>query len=89
MGRRLASSALESISDASGLKTLLSDKHDQSGRPFVSSNQKRRESMSVGMILLALWLILQGLPLIVRFVIPNKVMGILALLAGILILIGR
>jgi hypothetical protein len=56
---------------------------------FVSSNQKRRESMSVGMILLALWLILQGLPLIVRFVIPNKVMGILALLAGILILIGR
>jgi hypothetical protein len=51
--------------------------------------KKRRESMSVGMILLALWLILQGLPLIVRFVIPNKVMGILALLAGILILIGR
>ena len=31
--------------------------------------------MSVGMILLAVWLILQGLPLIVRFVIPNKVMG--------------
>ena len=51
--------------------------------------KKRRESMSVGMILLAVWLILQGLPLIVRFVIPNKVMGILALLAGILILIGR
>ena len=45
--------------------------------------------MSVGMILLAVWLILQGLPLIVRFVIPNKVMGILTLLAGILILIGR
>jgi hypothetical protein len=45
--------------------------------------------MSVGMILLAVWLILQGLPLIARFVIPNKVMGMLALLAGILILIGR
>jgi hypothetical protein len=45
--------------------------------------------MSVGMILLAVWLILQGLTLIVRFVIPNKVMGFLALLAGILILIGR
>jgi hypothetical protein len=42
--------------------------------------------MSVGMTLLAVWLILQGLPLIVRFVIPNKVMGS-ALLAG--ILIGR
>jgi len=45
--------------------------------------------MSVGMVLLAVWLILPGLPSIVRFVIPNKVMGILALLAGILILIGR
>ena len=45
--------------------------------------------MPIGMILLAVWLILQGLPLIVRFVIPNKVMGMLALLAGILILIGR
>jgi len=54
-----------------------------------SSNQTRREGMSVGMVLLAVWLILQGLPSIVRFVIPNKVMGILALLAGILILIGR
>ena len=45
--------------------------------------------MPIGMILLAVWLILQGLPLIVRFVIPNKVMGMLALLAGILILFGR
>jgi hypothetical protein len=45
--------------------------------------------MFVGMILLAVRLILQGLPLIVRFVIPNRVMGFLALLAGILILIGR
>jgi hypothetical protein len=51
--------------------------------------KKRRKSMPVGMILLAVWLILQGLPLIVRFVIPNKLMGMLALLAGILILIGR
>jgi hypothetical protein len=56
---------------------------------FVSSNKTRRKSMSVGMTLLAVWLILHGLPLIVRFVIPNKVMGLLALLAGILILIGR
>lgn len=45
--------------------------------------------MSVGMILLAIWLILQGLPAFVRFVIPSKVTAVLALLAGILILIGR
>jgi hypothetical protein len=45
--------------------------------------------MAVGVVLPAVWLILQGLPSIVRFVIPDKVMGILALLAGILILIGR
>jgi hypothetical protein len=45
--------------------------------------------MSVGMILLAIWLILSGLPSFVRFVIPNKFMSILALLAGILILVGR
>ena len=45
--------------------------------------------MSVGMILLAIWLILSGLPLFVRFVIPNKLMALLALLAGILILVGR
>ncbi|HZA55290.1 MAG TPA: hypothetical protein VE616_13655 [Candidatus Udaeobacter sp.] len=45
--------------------------------------------MSVGMILLAIWLIMNGLPSFVRFVIPNKFMGILALLAGILILVGR
>ena len=45
--------------------------------------------MSVGMILLAVWLILSGLPSFVRFVIPSKLMIALALLAGILILVGR
>jgi hypothetical protein len=45
--------------------------------------------MSVGMILLAVWLILSGLPSFVRFVIPSKFMSALALLAGILILLGR
>lgn len=45
--------------------------------------------MTVGMILLAIWLILNGLPSFVRFVIPSKFMAILALLAGILILVGR
>jgi hypothetical protein len=45
--------------------------------------------MFVGMILLAVWLILSGLPSFVRFVIPSKLMSALALLAGILILVGR
>ena len=45
--------------------------------------------MSVGMVLLAIWLILNGLPSFVRFVIPSKLMGLLALLSGILILVGR
>ncbi len=45
--------------------------------------------MSVGMILLAIWLVLNGLPAFVRFVIPGKLMSLLALLAGILILVGR
>jgi hypothetical protein len=45
--------------------------------------------MSVGIILLALWLIMTGLTSFVRFGIPSRFMGILALLAGILILIGR
>jgi hypothetical protein len=44
---------------------------------------------SMGMILLALWLILTGLSSLVRFGIPSQVMGILALIAGILLLIGR
>lgn len=45
--------------------------------------------ISFGMILLGIWLILTGLSSFVRLGIPNQAMGILALLAGILILIGR
>jgi len=45
--------------------------------------------MSLGMILLAIWLIVYGLEAVVPFVLPKRVMGILALAAGILILIGR
>jgi hypothetical protein len=45
--------------------------------------------VSIGMILLALWLILTGLSSLVRIGIPSKAMGVLALLAGILLLIGR
>jgi hypothetical protein len=45
--------------------------------------------VSIGMVLLALWLILTGLSSLVRFPIPTRVTGVLALLAGIFLLIGR
>jgi hypothetical protein len=45
--------------------------------------------VSIGMLLLALWLILTGLSSLIRLPIPSKPMGILAVLAGILLLVGR
>jgi hypothetical protein len=44
---------------------------------------------NLGMLLLAIYLILIGITMLVHVAIPAIVMGILALLAGILILIGR
>lgn len=44
---------------------------------------------SYGMLLLAVWLILYGLASFVAIGLPAPVMGVLALLAGILILVGR
>ena len=45
---------------------------------------------NIGMLLLAIYLILTGLGLLIHsIVIPAIVMGILALVAGILILIGK
>jgi len=44
---------------------------------------------NIGMLLLAIYLILTGLGLIAGFVLPVIVLGILALLAGIFILIGK
>jgi hypothetical protein len=44
---------------------------------------------SVGLLLLAVWLILSGLAGLVTFVLPAPTMAVLALLAGILILAGR
>ena len=41
------------------------------------------------MLVLALWLILYGLVGLVGFVLPAPVMSVLALVAGILILVGR
>lgn len=44
---------------------------------------------NIGMLLLAIWLILYGLSALVALGLPAMVMAVLALLAGILILVGR
>jgi hypothetical protein len=44
---------------------------------------------NVGMLLLAVWLILYGLAGMTALVLPAPLMAVLALLAGILILVGR
>ena len=44
---------------------------------------------SVGMLLLGIWLILTGLSALIPLPVPGVANGILALVAGILILIGR
>jgi hypothetical protein len=44
---------------------------------------------NIGMLLLAIYLILVGLMSIAGFVIPGIVLGVLALVAGIMILIGK
>ena len=44
---------------------------------------------NLGMLLLAIYLILLGITMLVHIAIPPIVMGILALAAGILILIGK
>jgi len=56
---------------------------------------KRRTTMAVtfqrnvGMLLLGIWLILYGLAGMTTLVLPAPLMAVLALLAGILILVGR
>jgi hypothetical protein len=44
---------------------------------------------NIGMLLLAIYLILAGIGILFTIAIPSVLMGILALAAGILILIGR
>jgi hypothetical protein len=44
---------------------------------------------NAGMLLLAIWLILYGLAGLIALALPAPLMAVLALLAGILILIGR
>ena len=44
---------------------------------------------SAGMLLLGVWLILSGLSGLVALPLPGAVMAVLALIAGVLILVGR
>ena len=44
---------------------------------------------NMGFLVLAIWLILYGLTGLVAFALPSPVMTVLALVAGILILVGR
>ena len=44
---------------------------------------------NVGMLILAIWLILYGLSGLVALGLPVPLMAVLALLAGVLILVGR
>jgi hypothetical protein len=44
---------------------------------------------NVGMLLLAVWLILNGLAGLIALGLPSPLMAVLALIAGILILVGR
>jgi hypothetical protein len=44
---------------------------------------------NIGMLLLAIYLILIGLNALIQFIIPAILLAILALLAGIFILIGK
>jgi len=44
---------------------------------------------NVGMLLLAVWLILYGLAGMIALALPSPLMAVLALLAGVLILVGR
>ncbi|HXD19958.1 MAG TPA: hypothetical protein VEP46_03210 [Vicinamibacterales bacterium] len=48
-----------------------------------------RLTRSVGMLLLGIWLLLSGIAGLAPLPIPGVIMAVLALLAGILILIGQ
>jgi hypothetical protein len=48
-----------------------------------------RVTHSMGMLLLGIWLILAGIGAMAPLPVPGVVTGVIALMAGILILIGR
>jgi hypothetical protein len=48
-----------------------------------------RVQRNLGMLLLGVWLVLSGLAGMIALNLPSPLMAVLALLAGILILVGR
>jgi hypothetical protein len=52
-------------------------------------NEAMNITKNLGMLLLAIYLILVGITALLHFALPGVVMAILALAAGILILIGK
>ena len=44
---------------------------------------------NIGLLVLAIWLILYGLSGVIALGLPSPLMGVLALVSGILILVGR
>ena len=59
------------------------------GRGSIALTMPYTFNKSAGMMALAIWLILSGLSGLVVLPLPSPLMAILALVAGILILIGR
>ncbi len=55
----------------------------------IASKRGMNITKNLGMLLLAIYLIIVGITVLVHIVIPVVVTGVLALAAGILILIGR
>jgi len=55
----------------------------------IASKGAMNLTKNLGMLLLAIYLILVGITMLFHITIPGIVMGILALVAGILILIGK
>jgi hypothetical protein len=68
------------------LRTLIFKRANAIG---LSQKDAMTITKNLGMLLLAVYLILAGITLLFHITIPTIVMGILALAAGILILIGR
>jgi dolichol kinase len=58
-------------------------------RAGFASDRSHEHHKNLGMLLLAIYLILVGITLLLHITIPVIIMGILALAAGILILIGK
>ena len=59
-------------------------------RPLASQPvEELNFTKNIGMLLLAIYLILAGLLSIFGFAIPSIILGVLALLAGIMILLGK